>query len=58
MKADIAQGNMQGLIAGAKMVETMYGQLASDSADCEAAKGDIGLIINWFSIFNNPVNAI
>ena len=52
--ADFEKKDIPDIIAGAKVVGQMIGQLQTDLSDCKSMSADVARVEKWAAIFKNP----
>lgn len=52
--ADFEKKDIADIIAGAKIVGNMVGQLSTDLNDCKGMSADVQRVEKWAQIFKNP----
>ena len=52
--ADLSKGDLNDLIAGAKILMQIVQELPSDLKNCESMQGDLNRIVAWANQFSNP----
>ena len=51
---DFEKKDIPDIIAGAKVVGQMIGQLQTDLSDCKSMSADVARVEKWAAIFKNP----